>query len=378
MNAALAMLADLVRIPSQSSLSNRPIVDYARSVLEPAGWKMLEWNYRDQAGVEKVNLIAAPPGQDPGDPLAELALLCHTDTVPPEPGWAAALEPRLEDGLLHGCGACDVKGFLACLLKAAGHTPPAGFRPGLRLALTADEEVGCVGAHRLFAAGRLRPRTLLIGEPTSLHPAIAGKGYCLGEIAVFGAAAHSAHSEQGHSAIFDAARVLQAVEQLGIEFAAQTHPGGWSLFNPPVTTCNIGRIEGGTAKNVVPAECRFPLEWRPMPGASFHAFPGRLRTLLAELHQRHPRLRCEFTLLREQQGFATPPGSPLVRGIVQHTGKAPAAISFGSEAGVFAETAEEIVVFGPGEMRTAHSARECVPVDELREASCCLKALMQA
>jgi hypothetical protein len=68
--------------------------------------------------VEKVNLIAAPPHQDLDDITAELTLMCHTDTVPCSIDWPQALEPHVTDGLLYGCGACDVKGFLACLLTS--------------------------------------------------------------------------------------------------------------------------------------------------------------------------------------------------------------------------------------------------------------------
>ena len=59
------------------------------------------------------------------------------------------------------------------------------------------------------------------------------------------------------------------------------------------------------------------------------------------------------------------------------TGKASISIPFGSEASVFAALAAEIVVFGPGDMRTAHSPRECAAISELEEAVRCVKALMQ-
>jgi acetylornithine deacetylase len=75
-------LSNLIRIPSPSFLSNRPIIDYAVNALREAQWHSREIIYRDAAGVEKVNLIAAPPHQDLDDITAELTLMCHTDTVP--------------------------------------------------------------------------------------------------------------------------------------------------------------------------------------------------------------------------------------------------------------------------------------------------------
>ncbi len=103
----------------------------------------------------------------------------------------------MQDEFVYGCGACDVKGFLACLLTAVGEVATGDLIQGLRIVLTADEEIGCLGAHRLFASNLMRPRRLVIGEPTSLRPARAGKGYCLAEVTVIGAEAHSAHPLQG-------------------------------------------------------------------------------------------------------------------------------------------------------------------------------------
>jgi acetylornithine deacetylase len=122
--------------------------------------------------------------------------MCHTDTVPYSVDWKEAVDPFVADGFLYGCGACDVKGFLACLLISISETKPTDLIDGLRLILTADEEVGCIGAKHLSDSGWLVPKRLIIGEPTSLHPARAGKGYCLAEVTVFGTAAHSAHPEK--------------------------------------------------------------------------------------------------------------------------------------------------------------------------------------
>jgi acetylornithine deacetylase len=373
MNAVVDHLLELVRIPSASSLSNRAVVDYVQAALHHARWSTTTHSYRDANGIEKINLIAAPPGQDPTEVDVDLAFLCHTDTVPPAADWPAALAPFVHEGMLHGCGACDVKGFLACLLTAASEAAPSSLQSAVRIVLTADEEVGCLGAHRLLADNTLRPRSLIIGEPTSLHAARAGKGYCLGEVTLFGAEAHSAHPQQGRSAIYDAARFLQTIERLAEELAAQRN----AFFDPPYTSLNVGTIRGGTAKNIVPAECSFLLEWRPIPGQAPDLVPVAIERIGRELQQADPAFRFAFKILRQQLGFETTNDAPLVRAMEDLTGRAPIAIPFGSEASVFASLAEEIVVFGPGDMRTAHSPRECVPITELQEAVRCIKALMQ-
>lgn len=365
-------LTKLVRIPSVSSLSNRPMIDYATAVLKAMQWRTREMTYVDHAGAEKVNLVAAPPGQDIEDPAAELAFVCHTDTVPYSPEWAGATDPVVDGSYLYGCGACDVKGFLACLLTAATEVDPSKLNPGLRLVLTADEEVGCIGASRLIESGLIRPRRVVVGEPTSLHPARAGKGYCLAEVTVFGQEAHSALPQEGKSAIYRAARLITAIEEFGGELAEERH----SFFSPEFTTLNIGTIRGGTAKNVIPGQCSFQLEWRPVPGQLASAVPDAFSRIAAGLREGDPGFRCELNVVRRQSGFETPADSHLVRAMETLTGNRATSIPFASEASLLMTVAEEAVVFGPGNMQTAHSDRECVPLKELDKAVSILRALM--
>lgn len=354
-------LMNLVRIPSVSAMTNRPVIEYAAAVLRGIGWTAREVVYRDAAGIEKVNLIAAPPGQNAEAKEVESAFVCHTDTVPYAADWAAALSPYVADGRVHGCGACDVKGILACLLAAAAAS--AGhYSDGLRIVLTADEEVGCVGAWQLLREGEIRARRMVIGEPTSLHVARAGKGYCLARLTFTGREAHSALPEMGASAIFAAARMIVMLEEL----AEQLRDARNDLFEPPYTTLNVGTIHGGTAKNIVPGRCEFLVEWRPIPGDDLVL--AAIEELVEEFHAADADFQCSIEVLRQQAGFETAGGVSLVNAIAGATGLSATSIPFGSEASVFASVAEEIVVFGPGDMRTAHSDRESVPVAELEEA----------
>ena len=371
MTSAVEHLSQLIRIPSNSAVSNRPVVEYAANVLHSLGWTTRALPYRDPQHVEKVNLIAAPPGQNIATHDADLVLMCHTDTVPFAPGWDRALDPFVDTGNLHGCGACDVKGFLACILCAVSAEPQ--FIDGLRIALSADEEIGCIGAARLLADHALRPRRMIIGEPTLLQPARAGKGYCLAEVTVTGKEAHSAHPAQGISAIYQAARLITAIE----EFAATLAQEQNSSFDPPYTTVNIGTVQGGTAKNIVPGSCRFELEWRPIPGQSPSSVLDSVTAIIAELRGADSGLQAEIRPLRQQPGFETPATSQLVREAERLSGRPATSIPFGSEGSLFAPIAPEVIVFGPGDMRTAHSSRECVPVAELDEAVAILRTIIR-
>jgi acetylornithine deacetylase len=354
-------LERLIGIPSISTMSNRPVIEYAADVLRGLGWTTREIVYRDAGEVEKVNLIAAPPGQDVSAKEVELAFVCHTDTVPFAEGWDEATQPRIEEGNVHGCGACDVKGILACLLTAAA-SAEGGYADGLRIVLTSDEEIGCVGAARLLESKEIRARRIVIGEPTQLHVARAGKGYCLARLNFIGQEAHSAHPAEGASAIFAAARMIVVLEELADQLQDETN----ELFDPPYTTLNIGTIGGGTAKNIVPGRCEFLVEWRPIPGDDLVL--ATIEGLVEEFEAADPDFECAIEVLRQQAGFETAADASLVREMEAATGRPAGSIPFGSEASLFAAVAEEVVVFGPGDMRTAHSDRECVPVAELDEA----------
>lgn len=371
MTSVVEHLSRLIRIPSNSAVSNRPVVEYAADFLHSLGWTTRALPYRDPQQIEKVNLIAAPPGQNISAHVADLALMCHTDTVPFAPDWDRALDPFTTNEHLHGCGACDVKGFLACILAAVAAEPR--FIDGLRVVLTADEEIGCIGASHLLADNSLRPHRLIIGEPTSLHPARAGKGYCLAEITATGKEAHSAHPAQGVSAIYRAARLITAIEN----FASQANREQNSFFDPPCTTLNVGTLQGGTAKNIVPGSCRFELEWRPIPGDSPNAILDSVTALIADLRRADPSFLADIRPVRQQPGFETPAASPLVQQIERLTGRAAVSIPFGSEASLFAPIASEVIVFGPGDMRTAHSSRECVPLAELDETVTILRTMIR-
>ncbi len=373
MTRVVEHLSRLICIPSVSAFTNRPVTDYATSVFAAHQWTTREIPYIDDSGTEKINLIAAPPGQSSMQRDVDLAFLCHTDTVPYASDWSAALEPTRRGDSLHGCGACDVKGFLACLLTAAAGKDITWI-DGLRIVLSADEEIGCLGTKRIIAMDALRPRRMVIGEPTSLHGARAGKGYCLATIAVIGREAHSALPDQGISSIYASGRLISAIEELSKELAAELHP----FFHPPFTTMSIGTLSGGSAKNIIPGRTDLLIEWRPIPGQPRDRVPVALQAMLNSLRAEYPGLHTDLSILREQAGFETAADSPLVSRIERATGHPAASIAFGSEASAWSAIADEVVVFGPGDMRTAHSNRECVPLHELDAAVHIIHQLMQA
>jgi acetylornithine deacetylase len=366
-------LAELVRLDTRSSRTNVELINYVLPRVEGAGFCARLYPYTDERGVKKFNLVAVRPKtfEDGGE--VELALVGHTDTVPFDPAWAEALTLTEREGRLYGRGACDTKGFIAAALAALEETDLRRLARPLALVLTADEEVGCLGAKRLAESKPFRARHAVVGEPTSLRPMRAGKGYCLADVSVRGREGHSAYPHLGASAITRAARLVNRIEKVAEELKRDAH----EAFDPPHTTVNVGLISGGTAKNVIAGRCDFTLEWRPLPGQRPGLVADLVRREIEALRAEDEGFECELTVTRLDAGVETRADAPLVKALEEETGRAAGTIAFGTEAPQLAELGADAVVFGPGDIRVAHRTGEFVPAAELRECARILRRTIE-
>ncbi|MDQ1558954.1 MAG: acetylornithine deacetylase [Pyrinomonadaceae bacterium] len=364
-------LAELVSLDSVSARSNVEIVSYLAARAESMGLCARMFPYTDEAGVKKFNLVCVPPSVNADKMRVELALVGHTDTVPYDAAWAEALALTEREGKLYGRGACDTKGFIAAALTAVGQIELASLRRPLALVFTADEEVGCLGAKRLAESGAFAARYAVVGEPTSLQPMRAGKGYCLAEVRVGGREGHSAYPALGASAIFRAARLIARIERVAEALQDAPH----AAFDPPYTTLNVGVIRGGTAKNIIAGECRFTLEWRPVPGQAASHAVELIQSEVEKLRAAEPDFDCHIEVLRLDEASETDADSPLVRELESLTGKDAGTVAFGTEAPQLTAMGAQAVVFGPGSIRTAHRTGEFVPTAELEA---CVEILARA
>jgi acetylornithine deacetylase len=373
-------LAELVRIDSSSSRSNREIISHAAARAESLGMRVRLLPYTDERGVEKINMVAlagptstvnnGPPAST--ETQVELALVGHTDTVPFDPAWTAALELTARDGKLYGRGSCDTKGFIAAALTAIEEIDRRRLRRPLALVLTADEEVGCLGAKQLAEARALKIRYSIVGEPTSLRPMRAGKGYCLAEMTVRGREGHSAYPSLGASAIFRAARLISSIERIAEELKSlNVH----EAFDPPYTTLNVGLLSGGTAKNIIAGRCTFTLEWRPVPGQGAEQVLDLVRNAIEDERSRDADFDCEVGVVRLDESMETPSDSALVQMLEDATGQAAGTVAFGTEAPQMIELGAQAVVLGPGDIRVAHRTEEFVPIADLHQ---CVRILSRA
>jgi len=360
-------LAELVAIDSVSSRSNQSVISYLRQRCESCGLSVQTFPHVDERGETKTNLVARSSNSSE----FELVLVGHTDTVPYDSAWSEALNLTEREGKLFGRGACDTKAFIAATLTAIQSVDLAKLKQPLALVFTSDEEIGCLGAKRLAAARPFTANYAIVGEPTSLQPMRAGKGYSLAEVVVRGREAHSAYPQLGASAIFRAARLIQRIEQIAESVKRERHEN----FDPPYTTLNVGLINGGSAKNVLAGECRFTLEWRTIPGQLPTYVFDLVKDAVADLQKEEPEFSAEIDAGRFDQSFETRADSPLVKFLEQTSSRPSGTVAFGTEAPSMISLGADAVVFGPGDIRVAHRTGEFVPVAELDR---CVEILARA
>lgn len=306
-------------------------------------------------------------------PGAERTLLLdsHMDTVSLDAMGPAGLSPELRDGRVTGRGSCDDKASLAAMLAAlaALARQPEGLRANVLLLASVDEEYLMRGAAH-FAASGLAVDAAIVGEPTLLEIVIAHKGFVRWTLHTVGRAAHSSNPSQGNNAIYQMAELIQALRtEVEPRLSGRVHP----LVGP--ATWSIGKINGGAAVNIVPERCTIEIDRRLLPGESSAAALAEFEEVLERIRQEHPALSVESEIpFGAVAGLDTPREAPIVRAMeracLEVLGEFKiAGVPYGTNASKFVEAGIPSVVFGPGDIRQAHTADEYVAVDQLRAAA---------
>ncbi|MGA8759437.1 MAG: acetylornithine deacetylase [Stellaceae bacterium] len=375
---AVAILEKLVGFDTVSANSNLALIEWVVGYLE--GYGVKSTLTRDADGA-KANLFATI---GPGD-RGGVILSGHTDVVPVA-GQAWDSDPfRLteRDGQLFGRGTADMKGFIALALALAPQALSCPLQRPLHLALSYDEEVGCLGVPALIRAlpqGPARPLLAIIGEPSEMRVANAHKGIQFLRTAVTGHEAHSSAPEHGVNAITAAAEIIAEIGRLAAECRAAAKPE--SRFDPPYTSFNIGRIEGGTAVNIIARDCAFEWEFRTIPDED-DAAPRRRIDRFVE-NELLPRMRAGFPdadIVTETAALVPPlvpdPGSPAEVLARELTGvNETTTIAFATEAGLFQMAGIPAVICGPGSIEVAHKPNEYITRDQLAAGGAFLDGLL--
>jgi acetylornithine deacetylase len=305
----------------------------------------------------------------------------HTDVVPVE-GQAWTSDPFAVDereGRLYGRGACDMKGFIACVLAMAPHYGAMELRRPLHVALTYDEEVGCMGARALVEdLGRMgiHPAAAIIGEPTSMRVIEGHKGCYEYTTEFTGLEGHGSRPELGVSAVEYAARYVGRLLDLRPALEARAPAG--SRFTPPWTTLQVGRIAGGVAHNVIAGHCAVDWEMRPVQRADADFVKAEIGAYVeGELKPAMRRVCAHADIVThtvgEIAGLAVVEQSEARDIVFALTGQDEAdVVAFGTEAGLFQALGMSVVVCGPGSIEQAHKPDEYVALDQL---TACLNML---
>jgi acetylornithine deacetylase len=378
--ASLDMIRRLVAFDTTSRLSNLALIEFVRDYL--AGHGVEATLVFNEAGT-KANLFATIGPQDrPG-----IVLSGHTDVVPID-GQDWATEPFTvaeRDGRLYGRGTCDMKSFVAVALALVPDFVKTGLKTPVHLALSYDEEVGCVGVRRLIAEldrRNLRPLACVVGEPTSMKVIRAHKGKLSFRARVRGFECHSSLAPRGVNAVQYAAEAIAYLTRMGRRFASE---GPFDReFDIPHTTVHTGLVHGGTALNIVPKDCWFDFEFRHLPGHDPRAmFAEVKRFVAAELEPEMQRIQPDTGFGWEEisgfPGLAIAEDAEITQLARAAAGdNAPAGkVAFGCEAGLFEQAGIPTIVCGPGDIDQAHKPNEFVALEQVALCEAFLRRLVE-
>jgi acetylornithine deacetylase len=367
---ARAIMEALVGFPTVSSDTNLPLIDWVADYLTALG---VTAHRMPKTGDPRKEALFCSIGPDVE---GGIVLSGHTDVVPVE-GQDWSSDPWVvteRDGKLFGRGTCDMKGFDALALHAVQAALKAELKRPLQIALSFDEEIGCMGAPPLIeamqAAGLPKAALAIIGEPSMMKCVTGHKGSSGFDVHVKGFEVHSSLMHEGVNAIMEAARLIGWANAENDAIRAKEPGAVASIFTPPFTTVHVGTISGGTAHNITAGDCNFGIDWRFTPDddtkTRMNAFRAEVARIEAEMKAIAPTSGIDLSpffdvpgLRPEEDGAA----ENLVRGITGDNGTH--VVSYGTEAGHFQNAGYSAVVCGPGDIAQAHQADEFIAIEQL-------------
>lgn len=372
------ILDRLLAFDTVSSRPNLALMDYVRDLLESAG---LQVTLVPDAAGGKANLYASTGPEGVGGVM----LSGHTDVVPVEGQvWTKAPFALTEsDGRYYGRGAADMKGFVACAVEAMMLAARRPLKVPLHLALSYDEEIGCMGVRSLIdllEAAPVKPRFCIVGEPTGMQVATGHKGKVALRATCVGREGHSALAPLALNALHLAADFIGVVRDLQAEVAATGLKDG--DYDVPYTTLHVGKMQGGVQVNIVPNQTVLDFEIRSLAGEDVGGLIARLEAeaeaIVAPVRGEFPEAAIRVERLWDYPGLGTPSDAEVVRFVKGLTGaNGTIKVAFGTEGGLFdARLGVPTVICGPGSMAQGHKPDEFVSVEQIQRCRRMLAALV--
>lgn len=366
----LDILEQLIGFDTRSSESNLALIGYVRNLLASHG---IESTLIPNADGSKANLYATigPPGR------AGLCLSGHTDVVPAsgQPWTVPAFQMTRADDRVIGRGVADMKGFIATVLAMVPRLAATAQHTPIHIALSYDEEVGCVGVRGLLSRlqdSPIKPLACIIGEPTNMQVAVAHKGKRAYRCCVQGLAGHSSLTQLGVNAVDFAAELATYLRRTGQDLRERGARD--AAFVPPYTTLHTGRLAGGIALNVIPDHAELEFEIRNLPGDDPEGVIDTVRiyadqTLVPQMRQVHAGSAITWQPLIDYPALADDPAAAWLKTLACEAANNPhtRTVSFGTEGGLFQAIGVPSVVCGPGSIEQAHKADEFVTLAQLSQ-----------
>ena len=381
-------LTRLIGFDTVSRYSNLALIEEVQGYCEQLG---LSVDLTFNEAKDKANLfVTVPAGANADQVNHGLVLSGHTDVVPVDgQDWSSdPFTATIRDDKLYGRGSCDMKSFIACaltLLPQAVKLSNAGkLRRPLHLALSFDEEVGCLGAPLILAdlkARGIAPDYCIVGEPTNMTMVVAHKGIAVYRCRVHGKSAHSSLTAQGVNAISYASRLIGYVDELAEEISHREDND--SLFDVPYSTLSVGTIQGGTATNIVPNLCEFTFDYRNLPHMTqediLAPIKAKVAELSAQMQARAPETGIELlqqesvpAMTDNDNGELQNPISALTGDDERHK------VAYATEGGQFTNAGIPTIICGPGSIEQAHKANEFVKLSEIERCDGFLQKLLDS
>jgi acetylornithine deacetylase len=354
--------------------SNAELIEFSAAALQAVGFNIRLTGSPDG---QRLNLLASR-GEGPGG----LLLSGHTDVVPVTgQKWTRPpFELTEDESRFYGRGTCDMKGFVACVLAVLQRSDVNMQQP-LHVALTYDEEVGCIGVRSLLAdlaQTGLRPAACIVGEPTGMRVVRAHKGRHAYRFRIVGQAAHSSLSGTGVNASEIAGSLVYELTQSAAVLQQGEQDQGFYIPYSTIATC---RISSGQASNVIPEEAEVDFDLRYLPGADPELLMRRVRSAAASLEE-WMRVRVSssaITLIRRTAVPAlasSPDGEAVAQAALCAGASSGTPAVYTTEGGLYQAAGVPTIICGPGDIAQAHTSDEFILKSELAACETFLEKLI--
>ena len=372
----------LVSFDTTSRLPNLALIETVRDYLKTLG---IETTLTSGPDRRWANMFATLPAYD-GTTTGGIVLSGHTDVVPVD-GQAWDTEPfsaEVRGSNLFGRGTCDMKGFIGSVLALVPQIRASRLAKPVHIALSFDEEVGCLGAPFMLADIQKRgvkAEGCIVGEPTGMRPIIGHKGINVYRCCVRGHAAHSSLTPRGLNAIEYAARLICRIREIADRLRSDGPFDAY--FDVPFSSAQTSTIIGGNSVNTVPASCEFEFEFRNLPTESPDEIISEIKSyaqevLLPQMRSESPVAAIDISALAVAPAFDANEAAAithLVRALTASSGKNK--VAYGTEAGLFERAGIPTIICGPGDIANAHKANEFVALSQIDACDIFLQALIE-